>query len=106
MVIELHESFTKYGPNKRRNCNWVASHLRITDFYVFYGETNSPWKANHRNKKRNKKLQNFFLAKQTVFITLAYQSAQSPIIEEPWPHCLTDKSCDIKVTSIAHVYLN
>jgi len=33
---------TNYGPNKHRNCNWVVSHLRITDFYAFYGETNSP----------------------------------------------------------------
>ena len=39
MVVELHKSFTNYGPNKRRSCNWVVSHLRITDFY---GETNSP----------------------------------------------------------------
>jgi len=23
-----------YGPNKRRSCNWVVSHLRITDFYA------------------------------------------------------------------------
>jgi len=38
----LRKSFTNYGPNKHRNCNWVVSHLRITDFYAFYGETNSP----------------------------------------------------------------
>jgi len=23
-----------YGPNKRRSCNWVVSHLRITAFYA------------------------------------------------------------------------
>ena len=28
------KSFTNYGPNKRRTCNWVVSHLRITDFYA------------------------------------------------------------------------
>ena len=42
MVVELHKSFTNYGPNKHRNCNWVVSHLRITEFYDFYDETNSP----------------------------------------------------------------
>ena len=34
MLVELRKSFTKYGPNKRRSCNWVVSHLRITDFYA------------------------------------------------------------------------
>ena len=24
------------------SCNWVVSHLRITDFYNFYDETNGP----------------------------------------------------------------
>jgi len=30
----LCKSFTNYGPNKRRSCNWIVSHLRITDFYA------------------------------------------------------------------------
>ena len=42
MVVELRKSFTNYGSNKRRSCNWVVSHLQITDFYAFYDETNSP----------------------------------------------------------------
>ena len=42
MVVELRKSFTNYDPNKHRNCNWVVSHLRITDFYDFYDETNNP----------------------------------------------------------------
>ena len=42
VVVELRESFTNYSPNKRRSCNWVVSHLRITEFYAIYGETNSP----------------------------------------------------------------
>ena len=42
MVVELCKSFTNYGSNKYRSCNWVVSHLRITDFYDFYDETNNP----------------------------------------------------------------
>jgi len=34
VTVELRKSFTNYGPNKRRSCNWVVSHLRITAFYV------------------------------------------------------------------------
>ena len=34
MLVELRKSFTNYGPNKRRSCNWVVSHLRITEFYA------------------------------------------------------------------------
>ena len=42
MIVGLHKSFINYGPNKRRSCNRVVSHLQITDFYAFYGETDSP----------------------------------------------------------------
>ena len=42
MVIELRESFTIYGPNKRRIFNWVVNYLRIADFYDTYDETNGP----------------------------------------------------------------
>ena len=34
MLVELRKSFTNYGLNKRRSCNWVVSHLRITEFYA------------------------------------------------------------------------
>ena len=34
MLVELRKSFTNYGPNKRRSCNWIVSHLRITEFYA------------------------------------------------------------------------
>jgi len=34
VLVELRKSFTNYGPNKRRSCNWVVSHLRITEFYA------------------------------------------------------------------------
>jgi len=34
VLVELRKPFTNYGPNKRRNCNWVVSHLRITKFYA------------------------------------------------------------------------
>ena len=46
MVIELRKPFINYGPNKHRSCNWVVSHLRITDFYDFYDETNGPYIPN------------------------------------------------------------
>ena len=42
MVVELRKSFKNYGPNKHRSCNWFVYHLRISDFYDFYDETNSP----------------------------------------------------------------
>jgi len=34
MAVELRKSFTNYGSNKHRSCNWVVSHLRITVFYA------------------------------------------------------------------------
>jgi len=34
VLVELRKSFTNYGPNKRRSCNWIVSHLRITEFYA------------------------------------------------------------------------
>jgi len=34
VLVKLRKSFTNYGPNKRRSCNWVVSHLWITEFYV------------------------------------------------------------------------
>jgi len=43
MIVELRKSFTNYGPNKHRSCKWVVSHLRITDFYALYDETNGPY---------------------------------------------------------------
>ena len=42
VIVELLNSFINYGPNKRRSCNWVVTHLRIKTFYDFYVQTNSP----------------------------------------------------------------
>ena len=33
--------------------NWVVRHLRITDFYIFYDETNSPIVVNRAKKERD-----------------------------------------------------
>jgi len=48
VLVELRKSFTNYGPNKRRSCNGVVSHLRITEFYA---KQTAPISINNTFKK-------------------------------------------------------
>ena len=69
VVIGLSKFFTNYGPNKHSSCNWVVNHLRITDFYAFYSETNSPLvqKSLHPLQMRKIRIHNFPQRKKVCY---------------------------------------